>query len=249
MTRIPRFLALAALLPLLVLVAQAASVDDVIAQARRYVGKERDLEALQTLRYRGRIEVAGPTSANGTIELILAKPDRQKSIRVMGPNREIVGLDGTEAWRRIEPIANPARGRTDILSLAELRQLQASTFENLSFYRGLEARGGRVEARGEAVVDGRPVVRLAFIHPGEVVFVRAFDKETGRLLSTESTDGARMIEEGEVVVQGIRFPRKLVSISGGEEAKRITVTITFEEIAVNETFPVESFAVPMPGAK
>ena len=227
-----------------------ASVEDVIAKARSYLGKERDLEGIRSIHYRGRIEVrdsAGVLQENGsgTIEMILQKPLQQKVVRVAGPLRHSDGLDDFTGWQRSEPSAEPEKGRTTILALPKLRRLQASAFENLSFFRGLDKRGGRVEWRGEATVDGRPAVNLAFIHPGDVVFLRSFDRETGRLLQTEGDGGEQMREEEEVLVQGIRFPKRLVSSRANAEGQTFTVTLFFDEITLNEAFPPETFAVPM----
>ena len=226
------------------------SVEEVIGKARSFVGAERDLDGVRSLHYRGRIEVrdaAGVLQAksSGSIELILQKPAQQKVVRVVGELRDIVGLDDLTGWRRLEQVADPAKGRTTVVPLAQLRRIQASTFENLAFYRGLERRGGRVELRGESTVDGRPVVRVAFIHPGNIVFLRSFDAETGRLLVTETEEGERMVESGELAVQGIRFPRRLVTSGKSADGSTLLITIIFDEITVNETFPADLFAMPM----
>jgi hypothetical protein len=227
-----------------------SSVEEVIAKARSYVGKERDLDGVRSLHYRGRIEVRDAAGvlqegSSGTIELILQKPAQQKVVRVVGQLRDVVGLDDLTGWHRVEQVADPAKGRTTVVPLAQLRRVQASTFENLAFYRGLERRGGRVELRGESTSGGRPVVRVAFIHPGDIVFLRSFDRETGRLLVTEGQDGERMVEEGELVVHGIRFPQRLVTSGKTEDGSTLAITLIFDEITVNETFPADLFAVPM----
>jgi hypothetical protein len=242
-------LPLVLLFPVLAFGAQP-SVDEVIVKARSHVGTERDLDGVRSLHYRGRIEVRDAAGvlqdkSSGTIELILQKPAQQKVVRVVGELRDIVGLDDLTGWRRLDQVADPAKGRTTVVPLAQLRRIQASTFENLAFYRGLERRGGRVELRGESTVDGRPVVRVAFIHPGDIVFLRSFDAETGRLLLTEAEDGERMVESGELVVQGIRFPQRLVTSGKGADGSTLSIAIIFDEITVNETFPADLFAVPM----
>lgn len=243
------FLPLFAVLPLLALAAQP-SAEEVIAKARSYVGKERDLDGIRSLHYRGRLEVrdsAGALvdSASGTIEMILQKPAQQKIVSVVGALRDTVGLDDLTGWQRVEQVAQPAQGRTTILPLGQLRRTQASAFENLSFFRGIEKRGGRVEQRGETTVDGHAAVSVAFIHPGDIVFLRSFDQQTGRLLLTEGEGGEQMREEGEVMVSGIRFPKKLSSTRRNAEGQTYSVTLFFDEIKVNEVFPATTFAVPM----
>ena len=249
MNRLCRLLALVAALPLLALTAQA-SVEDVIAKARSYLGKERDLESIRSIHYRGRIELRDAAgvlqeNASGTVEMILQKPSQQKVVRVVGALRHIDGLDEFAGWQRIEPVAQPAQGRTIILPLPQLRRMQASAFENLSFYRGIEKRRGRTELREEVTVDGHAAVNIAFIHPGDVVFLRSFDKQTGRLLLTVGEGGEQMREEGELLVHGIRFPSRLVSTRSNAEGQVFSVTLFFDEIILNETFPADTFAVPM----
>ena len=183
--------------------------------------------------------------ASGTFELIVQKPGQQKEVHVIGKVRDTVGLDDLTGWERIERVGEPAKGRTAVVPLAQLRRIQANAFENVAFYRGLERRGGRLELRGETTVDGRPATCIAFIHPGEIVFLRSFDRETGRLLLTEGQDGERIVEEGESVVQGIRFATRIVTSARHADGKALVVTLIFDEIKVNEVFPPETFAVPM----
>ncbi len=244
-----RFFAFAAILLLSATIAQAAPVDDTIAQARRYLGKERDLEAVRTLHYRGTIAVTGRTQASGTLEMLLQKPNLQKTIRILGDQRETVGLDDTEAWVRVDSISKPALTRTDMLSLPQIRLLRASAIENLAFYRGLEAFGGRTELRGEVTFEGHAAVRVAFIHSGDVTFLRTFDKATGRLLVTEGPNGEQIREEGELTAGNLRFPQRLVSSAKTPDGAELVVTIVFEAVNVNETFPAGTFALPMPGKK
>jgi hypothetical protein len=236
-------------LPLLAF-AGTPSADEAITKARAYVGKERDINGLRSIHYLAHMEVRDSTgalvkTASGPMELILQKPDQQLVVRTLGQLRDTVGLDGLTGWQRTESVGEPKKGRTTILPRAQLRQTQANAFENLSFFRGLEQRGGRVEMRGETTIEGRPAIRIAFIHPGELVFLRSFDRETGRLLLSEGQDGERSREEGECVVQGIRFPKRVISTGRSVDGKMMVTTLFFDEIKVNEVFPPSTFAVPM----
>lgn len=254
MTHSRLLLALAALLSLFVPVVQAASADEVVAQARRYLGKERDLEAIRSIHYKGTIEVCDAAGAvlpdaSGTIELIVQRPAQQLNVRTSARLRDTVGLDDFSGWQRVEPLDQAGKARTTILRRPELWRLQAVTAENLYFYRGHERRGGRIELRGESTIDGHAAVAVAFIHPHDIVFLRYFDKKTGRLLMTDDPVGGEVHEEGEMVVSGIRFPRRMRSSGKTAEGKGYSVTINFTAITVNETFPAERFAVPMFEAK
>lgn len=249
MTRIRRLITLALVLPLAAFAAQAADLDSVIARARSYVGKERDLDAVRSLRYEGRIEIKGAKEASGTLVMLLEKPGSQLTTRVLGDQREIVGYDGMEGWMRVESVSKPALSRTDMLPLAQLRMLRANVVENLGFYRGMEKVGARLESRGDTTLEGQAAVKVAFIHPGNIVFVRTFARDDGRLLLTEGPGGETIREEGEMEVAGLRFPQRLVSTGKTADGSEVVITITFDAIKVNETFASGTFSVPMPGSK
>ncbi len=242
------------LLPALVSALPAASADAVIARARAYLGSDKSLEAIRSIHYVGTIELRDDRGkivpeASGTLEMIVQQPAQHLNIRTTDRMRETVGLDDLSGWQQVETLQAPLQRGMVILPPAQLRRLQAVTFENLAFYRGIEARGGRLELRGESTIDGKTVVAVAFVHSPDLVFVRYFDKATGRLIMSEDPVGGQVREEGEVVVNGVRFPQRMRSAGRTQDGKPYTVTISFEKITVNETFPDERFAAPLSSAK
>lgn len=249
MSFLRRAVALLVLVGLLVPSIRAGELEDVLARARRRVGLDRDLDAVQSLYYRCRIEVGGKAEAKGTLEILLQKPCRQKTIRVLGDQREIVGLDDTEAWMRVESLSRPKLSRIDILPLSQMRLLKANALENLWFYSGSERFGGRVELRGTTTFENRPAVRVAFIHSDEIVFVRTFDQADGRLLTTEGPGGEQIREQGEQSVAGLRFPERLVSTGKMPDGSPVEITILFDEIVVNGPVAADSFTLPLPGVR
>jgi len=50
-------------------------------------------------------------------------------------------------------------------------------------------------------------------------------------------------EKGEIVVNGIRFPKTLINTGKGPDGKEQAITITFDHVTVNETFPASVFAI------
>lgn len=229
--------ALAGVLASAPVAAHAAAVDEVITRARAHLGREAALDNVRTLRYVGTIEAGD--EARGTIEILFKKPFQQRITQTIGELREVTALDDMEGWVRIEEVANPENWQMRLLDVPQIRRLRANNWENLNFFRGLERRGGRVEHRGETTLDGKRAVRLAFVHSPEIVFTRYFDVATGKLLLTETEQGGTIREEGEIVVAGIRFPRRVISTIEDR-----TVTITFSEVKVNEDMPDSLFAVP-----
>ncbi len=57
--------------------------------------------------------------------------------------------------------------------------------------------------------------------------------------------GGEIREEGEMIVNGVRFPRKVINTAPNGRS----TTITFDRVTVNETFAPEGFAVPSLAAR
>ncbi len=246
-----RPLLLAAFLSVVAGACGAEAAEAVITRARAFLGDERALSEIRSLRYRGTIEFkdengAVVPDASGSLELILQRPQQQRMVRTNARLRETIALDDLTGWMRVESLDQPGRSRLKILELGELRRLQANTFENLAFYRGHEQRGGSVELRGVQTIDGREADSVAFNHPHGITFIRHFDQQTGRLLLTEMSFGGSVREEGELVVAGVLFPRRMHTSSRTRDGKPYSVTVTIEEVEVNKTYGSELFEAPLP---
>jgi hypothetical protein len=215
----------------------AAEADAVIARARAFLGSEAALDSVQAIRFTGTI--AEGTETRGSIVITLKKPFQQRIERTIGDEREVTGLDEFDGWSRRENLKNPEELRLTLLSSDHIRRLQANNVENLNFFKGTDRRGGSVELRGDATIDGIACVKVVFIHGRGIEFIRYFDKTTGRLVMTETENGGEIRERGEQIVSGIRFPTSLESTFDGR-----TVVITFDSIEVNGDYPNSLFAVP-----
>lgn len=250
--RVPVLLAVLAFLPLPHGLADTLS-EPWIAKARAAIGPEAALEAVRSIHFTGTLDttetVPDPADATKTvtrplhlaIDIIFQKPYQQRQLLRSEKISRATTLDGYDGWvQRVPDLAVPQNWLLDLMPVAEIKRLRANTWENLNFFRGIEQRGGSVKFLGEATVDGRPSVKLLFAHDADIFFTRYFDKATGRLLKTETENGGEIREEGEFLVGGLRFPRKLTSQAPGGQ----TTVITFETIILNETFPTELFAVP-----
>ena len=97
-----------------------------------------------------------------------------------------------------------------------------------------------MKSGGDVTVDGVACAKLSFIHSERIVFHRYFDKATGRLVKTETSNGSEIREEGEMTVSGIRFPKKIIN----KAATGQVTTITFDTVVLNEGIPSAQFAVP-----
>jgi hypothetical protein len=106
-----------------------------------------------------------------------------------------------------------------------------------------------VEVLEPVTISGVLCDKLAFTHAPNIVFFRFFDQKTGKLVMSETESGSQIREEGEINVAGIRFPKSITTVSKTPAGKTQTMTITFDEIKVNEAFPDTVFAIPGLGRK
>jgi outer membrane lipoprotein-sorting protein len=235
------------------LIAAASSLhadDALISKARSFIGPEASLQAVESLRMMGELQVVdGAADSAGTakIEILFQKPDRQRITATSDSRTEITALDGYDAWSRVSDPQDPSLWQVTLLGPAQIKRLRANTFENLAFFRDLESRGARVEDRGLATVDGVACRRLAFVHGPDIIFIRSFDLATGRLVLTETDSGTQIREEGEMRSGGLRFPKQIVTVNTLENGEKRTIRVTFTEITVNPALDPQLFALPSLG--
>lgn len=218
--------------------AAADTTDKWVAKARAFLGSETALNAITSIHFTGTLETSGNIKV--PTDIVFQKPYRQR-ITLKGPKViEITALDGYDAWQKRTNAENPVQWQVVLLDVAQVKRLRANTLENLSFYSGRDMKGCVLQLLGDVTVDGVSCVKVSFTHAGGVMFLRFFDKATGKLLKTETENGTEIREEGEVVVNGVRFPKKVINKAPNGNV----TTITFDKVTVNEDFPAETFAVP-----
>jgi hypothetical protein len=246
----------AALFAAILVTRASADPDAIIARARAYLGPDATLEAITSIHYVGTLageetvkdkdgkEIRRPFK--GTIDLIFQKPYLQRVVLVSYKGTETTGLDDFEAWRRLELATDPTHWRLALLDKDQVKSQRANTWENLAFFRGIERRGGHVEDLGPVTIDGHACEKLAFVHEPGLTFYRYFDTATGQLILTETENGNLTREQGEMMVNGMRFPKSLINISKDPATGREnTVTIMLDKVTLNESFPESLFAVPL----
>ncbi len=216
----------------------ADSVAQVIARARAFLGTESALNSVTTIHFTGTLEAGANTRL--PVDIIFQKPFQQR-ITLIGPKvTKVTALDGYDAWEKSTIPANPSQWQVTLLDANQVKRLRANTWENLNFFAGIEKKGGTMQLGGDATVDGVSCVKLSFVHSDNIVFVRYFEKATGRLIKTETETGTEIREEGELIVQGVRFPKKVVNKAPNGPA----TTIVFDRIELNTAIPAGEFMVP-----
>jgi hypothetical protein len=219
----------------------------VIGLARAYLGPDSTLDSIRSIHYSGRLDRLDPDHAekgpsHAMLDLVIVKPSLQRQVVRGEKATETTVLDGYDAWVLLQDSIVPSKRVLTWLSADDIRALRASTWENLYFFRGLRG-DGAIEDKGPATIDGIACERVDFMHGRGITFERYFDRDTGRLVFT--VRGPETIREsGEVRVDGIRFPKTVVSVRKTASGKDLVSTVTFESIVLNEPPGVDVFAVP-----
>lgn len=225
----------------------------VIAKARSYLGSDQALNSVNSIHYIGTLDTTEEVSGvekpvSYQIDIIFQKSYQQRIVLTKEKSVETTALDDYEAWHRQEDKSDPSRWRTVLFPKSKVKQMRASTWENLAFFTGLERIGGTVVDHGKAEVEGKSAYKISFLHEPGIVYVRYFDPQTGRLLLTETDQGVRIREEGEIVAGGVRFPKRIINTTSaqadGKDKERV-VTINIASVTVNEKFPEDLFSVPL----
>ncbi len=222
-----------------------------ISKAREYLGGDAALSAVHSIHFVGTTvesDAKGDSEAY-PIEIVFQKDFQQRIVLTKPAQTEIIALDDYEAWHRLQDTKEPARGQTILYLKEKVKQLRATAWENLAFFKGLETVGGAVVDDGLIDLDGKKAEKLTFVHEPGLVYVRYFDPETGRLVLTETDQGSRIHEDGEMTASGIRFPKRIVITNTEASGEQRKVTINITKVTVNETFPDDFFSVPLMAPK
>jgi hypothetical protein len=218
----------------------------VVGLARAYLGPQSTLDGVRSIHFIGSLERLDPDHADKgavrtSLDMIFVKPMRQRLVVRDAKTSLTTVLDGYDAWDLLQDIADPTRFRLTWLQASVIKALRANTWENLYYYRAPE--GGVVEDKGPATVDGVECERVDFNHGSGTIFERYFDRDTGRLVLT--IRGPETFREtGEIRVEGVRFPKKIVSLTKTASGKDLVSTATFDSIVLNEPLNPALFAVP-----
>ncbi len=217
----------------------SATVEEVIAKARQHIGSEEALDSIRSIHFKGNF-IANNRGTEGTIEIRFQKPFQQRLDVFEGEAVITTALNGYDGWNRRYSTKNPKSWDLEILSAADLKRMRANTHDNLYFFSGLEKLRGKIVDEGVKNKDGQEAHVLVFQYHDEIYYKRYFDVETGELIATINDQRLEIKEVGQIVVDEVRFPKKVVSLIDGE----IVNTVEFTEIILNEEFDNSYFDLP-----
>jgi hypothetical protein len=218
----------------------------VLGLARAYLGPQSTLDGITSIHFVGKLQRVDPDHADkppvvDALDMIFARPLRQRLVDRQDKVTRTTVLDGYDAWDWDQSNSDPAKFRLTWLSAADIKTLRANTWENLYYYSVPE--GGSVVDAGPATVDGVACERVDFTHAPGIIYERYFDRDTGRLVLT--VRGQEMIREsGEIRADGIRFAKSIVSTMKSPSGKDMVTTVTFDTVALNEPLAPDLFVVP-----
>jgi hypothetical protein len=231
----------------------------IIAKARAFLGTEDALNSVQSVYLDGKFTAVdspeSPTNQHtAAVEIIFQKPFMHRLVvtseadggKPDASSAKVIALDDYDAWQREPNSADPSNPLIALLGPRQTWALRADVWENLGYYRGLEAQGGHVEDQGPATIGGVACEKIAFIHSPAIVYFRYFDQNTGQLVYTETNEGLQIREQGTIMANGIRFPQKIITTQKLATGGQRVVTLAIEHVAVNNVYSEGMFKVPLP---
>ena len=243
-----RTLILLAITTVFAVIARSAEPDEEIIQstielARSYLGPDDKLDAIESVHYKGSLLYS--TGDLGTIEMVYQKPMQHRMVAVIGGRREVSVLDGSEGWTTFERVVDSVPSSIEIFDPIRILIMQASVREAFNFFRKPDTRNGEILYEGKETVNGRDCNVLTYHHGDGIAYQRYIDAETGQVHKTLDSKGVEYLEEGELIVDGLRFPKKLLSTFSTAIGDQ-SMEFAYSSITLNEKLPDSDFVMPLP---
>lgn len=218
-------------------------IESTIKLARAFLGDSDRLDAIDCIHYKGSLLYS--SGDLGTIEMIYQEPLRQKMIAVVNDRKEVSVLNGTEGWTTFERVGDSLPLGMEIFDPVRILIMQAAVREAFSFFQKPDVRNGEISYQGKETVKGRECHVLDYDHGDGIGYRRFIDAETGQVLRMLDSKGVEYIEEGEIIVDGIRFPKKMVSTFATALGSQ-TMEFAYTSITLNKKLPDSEFVMPLP---
>lgn len=218
--------------------ANAESADAVISRARAQMGPEEVLNAVNSIRYEGRV-LSPEGEEQGRVRLYFRRPYDQRVEMEIDGVLDITVVNDLEGYLERRDL-NTGKQKRVVLPANEVRLKHCNTMENLGFFRGPEQVQGTMEYLGPIRKLGILTDRVRYSYPAGFELDRYFDS-TGKLIMTRIGGSTlELREKGQLESGGIQFPRRLETY----ESDELIRIIEFDSIEVNGPMDSELFAFP-----
>ncbi len=218
-------------------------IQQTIERARAYLGDSNKLNSITSIHYKGSLLYS--SGDLGTIEMVYQKPMKQRMVAVIGDRKEVSVLNNSEGWTTFERVVDSVPLSMEIFDPIRILIMQASVREAFGFFRKPNVRNGEITYEGKETVKGHECVVLTYHHGDGIAFRRFIDAETGQVRRTLDSKGVEYIEEGEIMVEGVRFPKKMVSTFSTAIGSQ-TMEFAYTSIEINKNLPESDFIMPLP---
>ncbi len=218
-------------------------IQSTIELARSYLGDGDKLDSIKSIHYKGSLLYS--TGDLGSIEMVYQAPMRHKMVAVVNNREEVSVLDGSEGWTSYKRVGDSVFLGMEIFDPVRILIMQASVRDSLGFYQAPKTRNGAISYEGKETINGHECNVLTYDYGDSIGYRRYIDAETGQLRKTLDSKGVEYFEEGEIVVDGIRFPKKLISTFPTAIGSQ-TMEFAYSEVVVNKLLPDSDFVMPLP---
>ncbi|MDR2844954.1 MAG: hypothetical protein LBV28_02545 [Puniceicoccales bacterium] len=225
----------------------APTAEQVIAQARARVGADARLKAVRTVTFEGKSYDANDKE-DAYIEIQCKLPNKRREYALRGDRTvEVINAtNGLEGYFKTVNIATQ-QGSVRPIEGAQIKTSIDVLHADTGFYSVPPQ--GKVTYLGEGKQQGKLCHILEYQYAGGLLFKRYFDKESAALVAYEiygantPPDKRRLVvEEGEILADGIRFPAKSILFDGDKKI----ATIKYTAVKVNPDIADSVFAFPVP---
>ncbi len=222
--------------------AQTPTAGSIIQRARTMVGPEPALGDIVTLRIEGRVQPQDPKLMPAKVVLIARKPCSQRLEIYVDDIVETTILHGGEAVV-IRAHEKEGLGQMRPLSPAERECLEESTRNLFNFYTPDNKYGENASYAGIAKHRGQICDVIVYKRPGKTKTLRYFSRKEAKLVATikeVSGEQIEVVEDGDLYVNGIRFPQAQLYFQDKQPLHRMEV----DKVLVNSVLEEGIFDIP-----
>lgn len=222
-------------------VAQAPTVDDLVARNIQAKGGLEKLQAIQAMKETGRVTIQGMDAA---LTIYLRRPNLTRQEVAVAGQTIVNAFDGTTAW-----IVNPLTGST---SPVIITGPDADAIKDQSDFDGpligYKEKGYAIELAGAETLNGRPVQHLKLTSPRKQIQHYYLDAESGlEMKVVTELPNAQLGQELSDYrdVGGVKVPFGVRTFSNGQ----LVIQLTLDRIELNPKLDDAMFKPPVRAEK